>query len=56
MGLFFISQEQGKIFQTEGNSLNNITNVGMKWWFNKYLPSQLLARFPEVEPCPSDDR
>ena len=53
MGLFFISQEQGKIFQTEGNNLNNITNVGMKWWFNKYLPSQLLARFPEVEPCPS---
>ena len=52
MGLFFISQEQGKIFQTEGNSLNNITNVGMKWWFNKYLPSQLLASFPEIENCP----
>ena len=24
----------------------------MKWWFNKYLPSQLLATFPEIEPCP----
>ena len=52
MGLFYISQEQGKIFQTEGSSLLNITNTGMKWWFNKYLPSQLLANFPEVEPCP----
>jgi hypothetical protein len=53
MGLFYISQEQGKIFQTQGSQLINITNTGMKWWFNKYLPSQLLANFPEIEPCPS---
>jgi hypothetical protein len=53
MGLFYISQEQGKIFQTQGSQLINITNVGMKWWFNKYLPSQLLANFPEIEACPS---
>ena len=52
MGLFYISQEQGKIFQTQGSQLVNITNTGMKWWFNKYLPSQLLANFPEIEPCP----
>ena len=52
MGLFYISQEQGKIFQTDANGLLNITNQGMKWWFNKYLPSQLLATFPEIEPCP----
>ena len=52
MGLFYISQEQGKIFQTSGQGLINITNTGMKWWFNKYLPSQLLAAFPEIEDCP----
>tara|TARA_R110001606_G_scaffold57413_1_gene138488 strand:+ start:2264 stop:8611 length:6348 start_codon:yes stop_codon:yes gene_type:complete len=48
-GLFYISQAQGKIFQYAGRSLNPISNSGMKWWFNKYLPSQLIAQFPELE-------
>ena len=47
-GVFFISQAQGKIFQFTGK-LENIANLGMKWWFNKYLPSQLLQTFPELE-------
>ena len=47
-GLFFISQQQGKIFQYTGQ-LENIANAGMKWWFNKYLPSQLLKQFPDLE-------
>ena len=47
-GLFFISQQQGKIFQyTKG--LANIAEQGMKQWFNKYLPSKLLAAFPDME-------
>ena len=47
-GLYFISQEQGKIFQyTKG--LVNIAEQGMKQWFNKYLPSRLLAAFPDME-------
>ncbi len=47
-GLFFISQAQGKIFQfSEG--LVNISDQGMKWWFNKYLPSVLIKQFPELE-------
>jgi len=48
MGLFYISQAQGKIFHYTGR-LDNISNVGMKQWFNKYLPSQLIKQFPELE-------
>ena len=47
-GLFFISQAQGKIFQYAGK-LINIANAGMKWWFNKYLPSTLVRQYPELE-------
>lgn len=47
-GVFFISQAQGKIFQYTGQ-LNAISNQGMKWWFNKYLPSVLIREFPALE-------
>lgn len=48
-GLFWISQNQGKVFQWGGGqgSLNEISRNGMKWWFAKYLPSQLLQQFPD---------
>jgi len=49
MGLFYISQAQGKIFHYAGSGLDPISNKGMKWWFNKYLPSQLVKQFPELE-------
>ena len=49
VGLFFISQAQGKIFHYGGRGLDPISNNGMKWWFNKYLPSQLVKQFPELE-------
>jgi len=49
MGFFFISQAQGKIFQQGGQGLTPISNQGMKWWFNKYLPSNLIKQFPELE-------
>tara|TARA_R100000951_G_scaffold115070_1_gene121967 strand:- start:1940 stop:8155 length:6216 start_codon:yes stop_codon:yes gene_type:complete len=48
-GLFFISQAQGKIFQYAGKGLDPISNRGMKWWFNKYLPSQLVKQYPDLE-------
>jgi len=49
-GLFYISQAQGKIFQfTPGKGLEAISNAGMKWWFNKYLPSRFIRQFPESE-------
>jgi len=47
-GIFFISQAQGKIFNFT-DSLSNITDLGLKWWFNKYLPSFLIKQFPEFE-------
>ena len=51
-GVFYISQAQGKIFQYTSKGLTNIANQGMKWWFNRYLPSQILIDFPEAEDCP----
>ena len=49
MGVFFISQQQGKIFQYAGKGLDPISNNGMKWWFNKYLPSRFIRQFPQSE-------
>ena len=50
VGLFFISQAQGKIFQyTQGKGITPISNLGMKFWFNEYLPSSLIKQFPELE-------
>ena len=39
-GLFYMSQNQGKIF-TVGESLQEVSAMGLKWWFAKYLPYQL---------------
>jgi hypothetical protein len=44
-GVFWVSQNQGKIFQYAGQ-LKEISREGMKWWFAKYLPSELLTKFP----------
>jgi hypothetical protein len=49
IGLFFISQQQGKIFQYSGKGLDPISNQGMKWWFNKYLPSRFIKQFSNSE-------
>ncbi len=53
MGLFYVSQAQGKIFQYGSKGLSAISDQGMKWWFNKYLPSRLISALPNVEDCPS---
>lgn len=44
-GVYWVSQEQGKIFQY-GGQIAEISKNGMKWWFAKHLPSQLLKQFP----------
>lgn len=45
-GIYFVSQEQGKIFSySEG--LQEISSAGMKWWFNNFLPYRLTDDFPE---------
>ena len=45
-GIYYISQEQGKIF-SYGQALNEISASGMKWWFNNFLPYRLTEDFPE---------
>lgn len=45
-GVFWVSQDQGKVFQFAGG-INEISRDGMKWWFSKYLPSELLKVYPE---------
>jgi hypothetical protein len=54
VGIFYISQAQGKIFHYTGK-LENIANKGMKQWFNKYLPSILIRQFPDLEQSPLSD-
>jgi len=54
-GLFYISQAQGKVFHYTGQGLENIANRGMKWWFNKYLPSELIKQYPLLEGNPLGD-
>jgi hypothetical protein len=44
-GVFWVSQNQGKVFQYTGQ-LAEISRNGMKWWFAQYLPSELLKAFP----------
>jgi len=45
-GVFWVSQNQGKIFLYAGQLKEISAAAGMRWWFAKYLPSQLLTQFP----------
>lgn len=45
MGLYYMSQNQGKIFKFSGQGLIEISNDGLKWWFSKYLP-YVLTQHP----------
>ena len=45
-GAFWVSQDSGKIFQYTGRQAIDITKYGMTYWFNQYLPSQLLEQYP----------
>jgi hypothetical protein len=47
-GIFYISQNQGKIF-TYNEGITEISQSGMKWWFDEFLPSKLLEDFPEYD-------
>jgi hypothetical protein len=47
-GLFWISQNQGKIFNYAGQ-LEDISQLGMKWWFDEFLPYKLTKDFPDFE-------
>ena len=45
-GMFYMSQNQGKIFQyTQG--LNEISSEGLKWWYTLFMPYKLTEDFPD---------
>jgi hypothetical protein len=45
-GLFYLSQNQGKVF-TYSNGLNEISQNGLKWWFSIFMPYKITEDFPE---------
>jgi hypothetical protein len=45
-GIYYISQNQSKIFSL-GSSLKEISQIGLKWWFNNFLPYKLTNDFPD---------
>jgi hypothetical protein len=45
-GLFFVSQQSGKIMQNAGG-IQEISRNGMKHWFNENLPSKMLEQYPD---------
>lgn len=49
VGIYYISQAQGKIFGVDGTGLQEISSAGMRWWFNRYLPYTLLQDFPDFQ-------
>lgn len=48
MGIYWISQNQGKIFNMQNGS-QEISMKDLKWWFASYLPYKLLEQFPNFE-------
>lgn len=48
MGIFWISQSSGKIFQLQGG-IQEISMTDLKWWFAQYLPYMLTQSFPDFE-------
>jgi hypothetical protein len=53
-GLYYMSQNQGKIFQVTSEGLREISMEDLKWWFFRYLPYQ-LTQHPTAFLDTSDD-
>lgn len=47
-GLFWISQNQGKIFNYTGQ-MEDVSQSGMKWWFEEFLKYKVLDDFPTFD-------
>ena len=45
-GLFWVSQQTGKVVNYTGGGMNEISKDGMKYWFLENLPSPLLKKYP----------
>jgi hypothetical protein len=48
-GLFWISQNQGKIFTMAQGGIKAISDSDLKWWFTNYLPYKLTEFFPNFQ-------
>jgi hypothetical protein len=48
-GLYYMSQDQGKVFAISGGGIKEITVQGNNYWFNQYLPYQILKDFPDFD-------
>ena len=49
-GLFWISQNQGKIYKIGGgSSLRELSSEDLRWWFSSYLPYKLTEDFPDFD-------
>ena len=46
-GVFYVSQNQGKVFNYAGEGLKEISSNGLRYWFARYLPSELLKVYPD---------
>lgn len=45
-GLYYASMNQGKLF-AYGDSIKEISQNGLKWWFSLFLPYKLTEDFPD---------
>ena len=48
-GLYWMSQNQGKVFTMSGQGLKEVSNSNMKWWFNQFLPYRITEYFEDFE-------
>lgn len=48
VGLFWISENQGKILNY-AQGIKELSAMGMKFWFSRYLPYQILVDFPNFD-------
>jgi hypothetical protein len=46
-GLFWVSQQTGKIINYSGGGMQDISKDGMKYWFLENLPSTFLRKYPD---------
>jgi hypothetical protein len=48
-GMFYVSQQNGKIMLYSGGGIDEISRNGLNFWFQQHLPSRLLQRFPNYQ-------
>jgi len=48
-GVYWISQNQGKIFTVAGGGIKELSNQNLKWWFAQYLPYRITKYFPDFQ-------